>query len=141
MDKSTSVQLKPSCIFTVPFQTYDTFTFIVNKKEFKTTRIISDILSPIICKNHLNDPTFDKLEINTLNQGDFSHFLSLATFNKMDIPTNEVPFIFELINIFQNESIIYEDNQLQEITLDNCFTLIKNTEKSAKFCIKFLSNL
>lgn len=69
MEKSISVQLKP-------FQTYDTFTFIVNGKEIKTTRIISDILSPIVCQNHLNDPTFNTLEINTHSQGYFLHLLA-----------------------------------------------------------------
>ena len=62
----SKMQLKTSCILTVPFQTYDAdFSFIVNGEEFKTSRFISDLLSPTICKMHLNDPTVDTYIINT----------------------------------------------------------------------------
>ena len=56
MSNINKIQLKPSSILNVHLQKYPKdFTFIVNGKEFQTSRIISDLLSPKICKNHFND--------------------------------------------------------------------------------------
>ena len=67
------LQLKTSSILNVPLQSYfDDFSFIVNGKEYKTSRLISDLLSPKICEIHANDPTFDIFTIKTQQKGDFS---------------------------------------------------------------------
>lgn len=52
------IYLKTTNILNVPIHTYmDEFTFIVNNKKFKTTRLIADLISPTISKFHLIDPT------------------------------------------------------------------------------------
>lgn len=53
MDK---IKLHTGCSINIPFQNYEKdFSFIVNGKEFKTTKFIADMLSPKISKYHLND--------------------------------------------------------------------------------------
>lgn len=131
MFEKSKIQLQTSCISNVPLQIYDNdFTFVVNNKEFKTSKIISDLLSPIICKHHINDPTFNKFVINTKNEGDFSFFLNLINFDSHEIPENENEFISEVNKFLGNESIKIE-NPLEnvQITVDNVFDLLKNHQK------------
>ncbi|KAK8849948.1 hypothetical protein M9Y10_018541 [Tritrichomonas musculus] len=130
MSQTNQIQLKISSILNVPLQIYDSdFSFIVNGKEFKTSRLISELISPNICKIHLSDPTIDSITINTNEQGDFSHFLQLATFNKIDIQPNELEFIKEIVDILGSENlIITEELDPTEITLDNIFPLVKKHE-------------
>lgn len=69
MDDKSFIQLSASRVKDLPFQTYDEFIFIVNGKEFKTTRIISDLISPKICQLHLNDPTISQYTMKTKHKG------------------------------------------------------------------------
>lgn len=97
--------MKPTCIFGVPLQTYPKdFSFIVNGNEIKTSRLVSDIISPIICRIHSQDPTIDTFTINTTQQGDFSHILELVNFGQINIPDNELEFFVEVIEILGNQS-------------------------------------
>ena len=124
MEQNSDIQLSYSCIMNVPLQTYNNdFTFIVNGKEFQTSRIISDLLSPKICKIHMIDPTIDTLCIKTSQQGHFSYILDLVSFTKKSIPTTELPFISEVIEILENETIsLGQSEHQQELTEDNIFT-------------------
>ena len=128
MSKENKIHLKPCCILTVPFQIYENdFSFIVNGKEFKTSRLISDILSPNICRIHADDPTIDTFTINTHEQGDFSLILQLVTFKEISFSESEARFISEVIEILGNNSIEFES--ATEITVDNVFKYIKKDEK------------
>ena len=136
-----AIKLNPSSIMNVPLKSYaDDFVFVVNGEEFKTSRLISDLLSPKICRMHSNDPTISSFVINTTNCGNFSHILDLLEFKEIKIQDNEFPFILEIIEILDNESIEYlmKDN-LKEPTVDNVFSLIKQHEKFSKFYSKCLS--
>ena len=131
--------MKSTCVLNVPFQIYeDDFSFIVNGEEFRTSRIISDLLSPIISKIHLTDPAFNTFIINTHVKGDFSYILSLANFNQINIPESEVPFISEVVEILNNDSIKYLDKNT-EITKDNVFSLIRFHEKFHSYYSSLLS--
>lgn len=67
-----SIQLQTASILQVPFSKYEkNFIFIVNNKEFRTSRLIADLLSPTISKIHINDPTMKEFYINTKSNGDF----------------------------------------------------------------------
>lgn len=135
-----AIKLNPSSIMNVPLKSYaDDFVFVVNGEEFKTSRLISDLLSPKICRMHSNDPTISSFVINTTNCGNFSHILDLLEFKEIKIQDNEFPFILEIIEILDNESIEYlmKDN-LKEPTVDNVFSLIKQHEKFSKFYSKCL---
>lgn len=79
----------------IPFDKYDTnFKFIVNGKRYVTSRIVADLLSPIIRKFHFQDSTTDEFIINTQqrknlksdNKTDyFDEFLSLCQFDPQQI--------------------------------------------------------
>lgn len=129
----TQLKINLSNITKLPFQSYQNdFSFIINGQEFKTNKIVSDILSQNICKTHLNDPTFDEIIINTTNKGDFSLILNLLNFKKIQIPDKELPFILEVIDILGNDSFKFiSPNNTTEITTDNIFTLI-NLENQQK---------
>ena len=128
---NTQIELQPSVLFQLPFQNYgEDFIFIVNSEEFKTSRIISDILSPIICQQHIIDPTILTYSINTKQKGDFSRILELAKFTSQMIPDDELPFVSEVFNQLQNPSIkISSSNFQHEITVENAIELIKKHEK------------
>lgn len=137
MNKNVSkkIHLNSSSILKVPLKTYnDEFIFIVNGQEFKTTRLISDLLSPIICQIHENDPTCDNFTINTTKKGNFSFILNLVNFDDNYIPYNEFPFIYEVIKILGNESIDLDYST--KITVDNVFSLLREFEQNTKFYSK-----
>lgn len=138
MAEIIKIKIEPSCLLTVPLQTYDNnFSFIVNGEEFKTSRLISDLLSPVICKIHSNDPTVDTFTINTSQSGDFSHILNIFNFTENGIPISEVPFIREVIKILGNDSIECQENS--EITVENVLSFIKQHEQNSNFFNKRLS--
>lgn len=141
--QKAQLQLKTTSILTVPFQIYDNdFMFIVNGKEFKTSRILSDILSPKISQIHSIDPTFNEFIITTHNQGDFTNILKLLTFQSTEIPISEIPFIAEIIELFENTSIdIPNQDQVTNVTLDNVFDLLKHQERYKFFYSKSIQNL
>lgn len=140
MIQSAQIQLQPTTVLNVPLQIYgQDFTFIVNKKEYKTSRIISDLLSPKICQYHYTDPTFNSFTIDTVNNGDFSFFLDLINFNIQTLPENEIPFIIEVLEILNNKSAqILMPDLNTEITLYNVFDLIKVHEKNPLFYWQYL---
>ncbi|KAK8834180.1 hypothetical protein M9Y10_019828 [Tritrichomonas musculus] len=133
-----TIKLKKSSITNVPLQTYQQdFTFIVNGKDYKTTRLFSDLISPKICKLHIIDPTIDFFIIDTKEKGNFSYFLDLQNFSEYSIPEEEIPFILEVFNILENKHIEFKI-QKDEITLDNVFNLIKKHEKYPQLYYKRL---
>ena len=141
MSEISNLQLKPSAILSVPIQTYgNDFSFIVNGEEFKTSHLVSDLISTTISKIHINDPTMNYFIINTEHKGNFSRLLKLVNFEQISIPENEVPFALEVLDILSNESIeIIERNQEPEITIDNIFNNIEKHQKFEKNYSKRLS--
>lgn len=135
MSDTSKIQLRTSCIKNVPLQTYcDDFTMIVNGEEFKMSRLMSDLLSPNICKIHINDPTFNQITINTQHKGDFQQFLRLINFDEINIADNEIEFIIEIIEKLGTNSIeITETSKPTEITLENVFSLLKTHEQFPHF--------
>lgn len=136
------IQLKLDCIKNIPLFKYSNdFSFIVNDVEFKTSRIIADLLSPTICNLHSIDPTIDKFTINTIEKGDFSQIFSLIEFEEKQFSKKEIPFITEVIEILGNESIEYQE-EIEEITIDNVFSFVKMHEKYPKiFSKSFLTEI
>lgn len=76
----------------VPMKEYDEFTFIVNGKSYKITKIVADLLSSKICNIHTTDPIFDDFSITTKNKGDFSQIINLINFDKHVILKLEFQF-------------------------------------------------
>lgn len=78
----------------LPFHKYENnFTFIVNGKQYLTSRIVADLLSPYIRQLHYIDFSINEFYLTTkqipneetLNNDFFFDFLSLATFNDSQI--------------------------------------------------------
>ena len=135
MNSTNQIQLKSKSILKVPLHQYEDFYFNVNDKEFKSTRIIADLLSPQICQIHQCDPTVNSFTINTENDGDFSTILKLVNFEKQDIQENEINFISEVLDVLQNDFIIVNSPDIN-ITNENVFNLLKNHLKFEKFYSK-----
>ena len=111
----------------------------MNGKEFKTTRIISDLLSPKICQIHRCDPTINSFTITTKQEGDFSNILNLVNFENHEIEENEIEFISEVIEILGNEFIDI-DIKLQEVTENNVFDILQKHLKNKICYSKSISN-
>lgn len=49
MENNSQIKLNTACLLNVPLHAYNKdFSFIVNGEEIKTSRLISDLLSPIL---------------------------------------------------------------------------------------------
>lgn len=127
------IQLEVSSISRVPLQKYEKdFTFFVNGEEFKTTKIISDILSLKISNMHQVDPTFDTVSITTIAKGDFSHILDLINFDKYSIPQNELQFFCEVIEILDIDLFSISLAKDEQITLDNVINFLQTHQNYQK---------
>lgn len=131
MSLQTQIQLQTARILNVPLQTYGKdFSFIVNGEEFKTSRIISDLISPKICSFHKVDPTIISFIVNTQSKGQFSRILGLSTFSIQSIPEEELEFFSEVIEILGNDSIEIKNAEKNiQITEENVFSLLQHHEK------------
>ena len=129
---SDNIQLKISSILNVPLGAYNEFSFIVNEKVYKTTQIISDLLSPKICQIHKSDPTANSFIIDTENKGDFSKILKLVNFEVNPLFEEDIDFISEVVEILGNDSIQIKI-QPSKITIDNVIDLYQKHSKSSIF--------
>ena len=127
-----SIKLKTDSILQVPLQNYQNdFTFIVNSERFETSSIVADLLSPIISKQRLNDPTIHEFSLKTKTRGDFRVILDLISFKDTTISENNISFIIEVLTQLGTESIevsLPSDSE-EEITKDNVFEHIKSHQK------------
>ncbi|KAK8865040.1 hypothetical protein M9Y10_010570 [Tritrichomonas musculus] len=140
MKVQSKIHLDSSCILNVPLHSYDEFVFLVNDEVFKTTRLISDLLSPKICKIHISDPTINEFTIKTHHKGNFSYILDLANFKQNDIPNEDLPFVIEVIDQLENEFIeITDSDQSTILTFDNVFQLIKENQQHPNFYSKHIT--
>lgn len=74
--KGSRIKLLANTIKQVPLDNYPKdFAFIINGQQFKTSKIIADLISPTISKIHRNDPTVSEFLINTKEAGNFQTFL------------------------------------------------------------------
>lgn len=140
MSKSSQIKLKTTSILNVPFQLYEDFTFIVNGKEYKTTQLEAELLSPKIGEMLLCDPTINKLTINTTHKGDFSNILKLVNFEKNSFEESELPFISEIIEFLKNKSIEIE-SKFSKITESNAIEYIQKYQQNQNFYSKPLSEV
>ena len=129
--ETNKLRLNSDCITKVPLQTYNNdFTFIVNGEEIKTSRIISDLISPKICRIHSTDPTFERFVINTQHRGDFSLILKLINFGDITFQNEQQEFILEVVEALGNEFLSFSKPiENIKLTKDNIFPLIKKHEK------------
>ena len=128
------IKLSFKCLKQFPFQTLNKdFTFIVNGTSFQTSKLVSDLLSPIISKIHITDPTFDHFEVNTTHKGDFNYILNLFNFEYNQIPYDQIPFVTEIIELFETNSIKSNFHKRDVITIYNVVELLKQHEQFVVF--------
>ncbi|KAK8875335.1 hypothetical protein M9Y10_005500 [Tritrichomonas musculus] len=140
MNEVNKIKLSTTSILNVPIQAYDDdFTFIVNNREYKTNRLTASLLSPEISRNQKNDPTTNEFIIKTEQDGDFQHILDLTNFEDITFQEKEIPFIEEIIEILNNESIeIQQGSEITEINMKNIIPRLINHEKNRHFYSKIL---
>lgn len=132
MSEVYNLQLKSSAILSVPIQAYDNdFSFIVNGEEYKTSRLVSDLLSTKISKIHANDPTMNFYIIDTEHKGDFSQIIKLVNFEGQKISACNLQFTLEVLEKLGNENIEldYPIQGKEEITLDNVFSKFEHHQQ------------
>lgn len=128
-----SIRLRKASILQIPLKNYQKdFTFIVNGEEFLTIKFIADLLSPLISKQHLIDPTFSQFVIDTQEKGDFQQILDLCNFETQAINDQSIPFVTEILSKLGTEKI-YTETTKKEITIDNVFDRILCHERSKNF--------
>lgn len=118
---SDTIQLQVSCVSNIPLQNYiKDFTFIVNDEKFETNIFIAHMLSPIISKMYLIDPTINEFTITTKEHGNFQKILDLVNFNINEISENEKNFLSDIFDQLGTENIKITEKD-PEITINNVF--------------------
>ena len=106
MNQQSKIKLNTDSVISIPFQTYENnFIFIVNNKEYLTSRIVASLLSPKICQMLKIDPTISEFTIKTQYQGDFQNVLNLVNFQANACPDSDILFIKEIAEILKNKSL------------------------------------
>lgn len=133
------IKLNKEAILNIPFQIYDEFSFIVNDKIYKTTKIVAELISPIICRYHQCDPTINNFTIATKEEGDFNIILKLINFEEQTFPESQLPFISEVVEILGNDSIECKRKQ-PNLTKSNALQLLNEHLKFKFFYSKSIQN-
>lgn len=144
--ENTEFSLDLNCIKALPFDKYDhNFTFIVNGKQYKTNRIVADLISPIIRNYHYNDPTINEYSINTNTQTNsdsntseendyFEDFLKLCSLNQMKIDETRkkhfCQYFLQLGNI--NEYLNLQPELINQLTSENIIEHLSVVFENAK---------
>ncbi|KAK8854361.1 hypothetical protein M9Y10_016921 [Tritrichomonas musculus] len=163
--KNTNFSLSFGNMKGIPFHKYEkNFTFIVNNKQYETSRFIADILSPIVRQYHYTDESINSITIECFEQevtggqtssgGNdyFSEFLKLTDFDSKTINETQrkyyIEYFIQLGNIdeyirLQQETVGDDENADNIIDrLNNLFDRIKH-QKNLKMTedAKMMANL
>ena len=123
----------------VPFNLYEKdFIFVVDGRTYLTSRIIADLLSPLVCKLHYTDRTVNEfiIDMKTMNTNSnendyFTEFLSLSDFQKSTIDPNRQKFylhyFFNLGNI--DEYFRLQSEYLKTIDVENVLDRLQSFSK------------
>lgn len=131
MDKVNQIAFNTSSILNIPLHKYEEdFTFVVNGKYFKTSRVVADLLSSKVVQLHFSDPTLNEYSFQTNQNGDFQKILDFIIFHKVDFDLKDIPYVLEILEILENQSFkIINDSSNTEISLDSVFNSILQHER------------
>ena len=88
------------CIKNVSLQAYtQDFSFIVNGEEFKTSFLLAELISRLICYIHTSDPTINRFIIRTEHRGNFLQIIELSNFREVNVTDNNSAFFSEVVRI------------------------------------------
>lgn len=130
------IKILPESVLQVPLQNFEkNFTFIINSEKFETNSIVASLLSPLISKTLITDPTLSEFTLNTTAKEDFQKVLNLVNFNEEVITDNNLAFIMEIFEHLGTEKFNFSiKGENEKLTIDNVFTLIKSHKKYPQFC-------
>lgn len=151
MDQSkVKFNLSQKNIQELPYNNYvRDFTFIVNDREYPTSRIVADLLSPTIRRAHLTDSTLNKFHLNISNLENannntdyFTDFLNLVNFQTNDLDSARIcqysNYFFALGNY--HEYIRLQMTALVPLTNENSIwqlsSIFKPKNESEEGCIQ-----
>lgn len=134
--KKKTFSLPIDAFSSIPLDHYpDDFTFIVNGTSFPTKRFIADLLSPKIRNFHFTDETYDRISIETKEEGNFSDLLNIAIKGKFTFPQSKIKYVYEIFSLLDNFEFIDSTGFFSdEITVNNVFDKI-NVKNSFKLSI------
>ena len=93
----------------IPIQDYlKDFIFIVNGKEFPTSRIFADMISSRIRDMHKEDATVDTYIIDMQHKGDFNWLLNLCSYREVelsDVEQAKAPLLMKRFLVEMIESL------------------------------------
>lgn len=144
-NQSINFTLSLKNLIGIPFDKYEQdFTIIINGEEYKTSRIVADLLSPSIREMHLIDSTVNEFSIDIKNNSTnyFSEFLNLVNFSPKKLDSERIKQFSEFFYVLGNkkEYVKLRMSLFKPITTDNVidqFSLIykiseKNDQKNKK---------
>ena len=133
----------------IPFHLYEkNFTFIVNGKRYKTSRIVADILSPHLRKLHYSDNSINEFSIEISNQFEedyFNDFLNLVNLDEFDIEIDSKrqklfsEYFFCLGNI--DDFLRIQPNYFNGLNTENCMSRLLDFIKFVEKSPTYLNNL
>ena len=135
MQHNTEFILSPYILKWIPFERYDqNFTFIVNGKEFRTSRFLADLISPTIRQYHLIDETLDEFTLNLKEDNTnltFLDFLKIISFEKVEITQEQLQYYTQILFLLGNREIITKSFPFmnEDTKLNNAFDRILYKEK------------
>ncbi|OHS96430.1 hypothetical protein TRFO_37411 [Tritrichomonas foetus] len=92
-----SIKLKKNALENLAIDSYEkNFAFIINGKEFRTSRFIADILSPKVSKLHEFDPTIDTFSFNVDLDNHSKKSKKPSSENIYDV-IDDFPLLFNLV--------------------------------------------
>ena len=110
------------------------FIFIVNDQEYKTNRIVAEVLSPKIRKIQQIDESNSVFRMNIQQEGNFNKVLELGELKEIDILPNEVEYFQNVLNELGNydECCCLIPILQEELNINN---VVKRTEIKCKYVI------
>lgn len=113
----------------IPFDKYEhDFTFNINGKLYKTSRVIADLLSPTIRNYHFHDPTINEFIINSANKK-----------NEQNSEDNKEDYFNDFLKLNKFEQIHIEEPQRKQFI--QIFLQLGNAEESINLQLKLFDEL
>lgn len=110
------------------------FTFIVNGETYQISSLMAELISKKIKESKKIDIGISIFCMDTQNNGDFSNFIDIINSGKKAVSEEELPFIYEIIEILDCDIIqINEPTDWPNLTLDIILNEAKKHENVARF--------
>lgn len=132
----TEYSFSPENIKSIPIDKYDKdFLFKVNGKTYKASRIVADLLSPIIRQYHYEDESINEFTINTnINEGQtdiFNDFLQITNFEIKTLDSVHKKFFSEYF--LQLGNIVEYSKIISSLTPENVIEILNQLTENFQY--------